>query len=295
MTATPALTAVLDGLVDMHCHSGPSPFPRRFNHAQAAADGARIGMRAMVAKSHHHATVMDVLAMRPQLDRVSTQVFGGIALNTWVGGINPDAVQMCLNLGGKVVWFPTNCSGRHIDCHPEHSGFPSPTVELSTTRVGITDERGELLPAVHRVLDHIHAAGAVLNGGHGHPDEILQLFTAAHERGIDKLVLSHPDFVVEADVDRCREFIALGAVIEHEMVMYHPDGLGWDVRRLLDWIHALGPEHMVLASDLGQANMPPPVDGFLTVTEQLLDAGVEEKDVRRMVVDNPSRLLGLDP
>lgn len=294
MPATPALTAVLDGLVDMHCHSAPSPFPRRFDHADAAADGARIGMRAMVAKSHHHSTVMDVLAMRPRLAGVTAQVFGGIALNTWVGGISPDAVQMCLNLGGKVVWFPTNCSGRHIDCHPEHAGFPTPTVELTTTRVDSTDERGELLPAVHQVLDHIHAAGAVLNAGHGHPDDILQLFTAAHERGIDKLVLSHPDFVVDADVDRCRELIALGAVIEHEMVMYHPDALGWDIKRLLGWIDTLGPENLVLASDLGQATMPKPVDGFLTVAEHLLDAGVDAKDIRRMVVDNPSRLLDLD-
>ena len=64
MSQRPAIAAVLDGLVDMHVHSGPSPFPRRLDHVEAAQDGARIGMRAMVAKSHHHNTQMDILAMK---------------------------------------------------------------------------------------------------------------------------------------------------------------------------------------------------------------------------------------
>ncbi|MGH3662496.1 MAG: DUF6282 family protein [Micromonosporaceae bacterium] len=295
MTAASALANILDGLVDMHCHSGPSPFPRRFDHVDAARDGARVGMRAMVAKSHHHSTVMDVLAMKPRLESVSAQVYGGIALNTWVGGINPDAVQLCLNLGGKVVWFPTNCSGRHIDCHPELAGFPTPTVELNTTVVPMTDERGDLIPAVRQVLDHIAASGAVLNAGHSHPEHITQLFTAARDAGVDKMVVSHPDFVIGADVGLCRELISLGAVIEHEMIMYHPDGLGWDVRQLFTWIEQLGPENVVLSSDLGQATMPKPVDGFLGVAEHLLDLGLDPKSLRQMTVDTPGRLLGLDP
>jgi hypothetical protein len=44
-----AITSLLSGLVDMHCHSGPSPFPRRFDHVEAAQDGwQRLRMRAMV-------------------------------------------------------------------------------------------------------------------------------------------------------------------------------------------------------------------------------------------------------
>ena len=59
----PAVLKVLNGAVDLHCHSGPSPFPRRLNHVEAAYHGARIGMRAILVKSHHHNTVMDLLAM----------------------------------------------------------------------------------------------------------------------------------------------------------------------------------------------------------------------------------------
>lgn len=296
MSSPSAITQVLRGLVDMHCHSGPSPFPRRFDHVEAARDGQeRLEMRAMVAKSHHHNTVMDLLAMRGRLAELRTQAFGGIALNSMVGGLNPHAVRMSLRMGGKVVWFPTISSGRHIDCHPEGAGFPTATVELTVERVDIRDERGELKPEVHEILDTILETGAVLSGGHMYPEYIRQLFEAARDKGIRRMAINHPDFVIDADPEKCRELVSLGAFVEHELGMYDPDGLfGWDPERLLNWIEQIGPEHTVLASDLGQNNTPKPVDAFLRVGEALLDLGLPEKDLRRMVRDNPSYLLDLD-
>lgn len=289
-----AITKILSGIVDMHCHSGPSPFPRRFDHVQAAQDGAeRLQMRAMVVKSHHHNTVMDLLAMKDRLASVSTQVFGGIALNNQVGGLNPHAVEMSLRMGGKVVWFPTFSSGRHIQCHPEHAGFPTPTVELGTEQINVTED-GELVAAVHPVLDRIAEAGAVLNGGHMYPEDIKAVFTEARKKGIDRMVVSHPDFVIGADPAQCREFIQLGAFVEHEMHMYDPEGsMKWDPARLYNWIQELGPEHTVLASDLGQSTLPKPVDAFIRVAEALLDLGLPERDLQLMVRDNPTFLLNL--
>ncbi|MGH3629037.1 MAG: DUF6282 family protein, partial [Sciscionella sp.] len=135
---TEAINTVLRGSVDLHCHSGPSPFPRRFDHVEAARDAQdRLGMRAIVVKSHHHNTVMDVLAMAPRLKELRTRVFGGIALNSFVGGLNPHAVRMSLRMGGKVVWFPTMSSGRHLECHHEGDGFPTETVPLTCDRIDI--------------------------------------------------------------------------------------------------------------------------------------------------------------
>jgi hypothetical protein len=290
-----AITDVLHGLVDMHTHSGPSPFPRRFDHVEAAQDGERLGMRAMVAKSHHHNTQMDVLAMAGRLKSVKTQVFGGIALNSTVGGLNPHAVRMCLRMGGKVVWFPTISSGRHIECHPEDGAFPTTTVPLTCDRIDIVDEDGALKPEVHEVLDEIKGNEAVVNGGHMYPEYIRTLFEAARDKGMTRLVVSHPDFVIGADPQMCRDLIALGAFIEHEVGMYDPEGTQkWDPQQLMTWIEALGPEHTVLASDFGQAANPKPVDAWIRVAEALLDLGLPEKDLQRMVRDNPSYLLNLD-
>ncbi|SFJ95485.1 hypothetical protein SAMN05421835_11157 [Amycolatopsis sacchari] len=295
MSQRPAIAAVLDGLVDMHVHSGPSPFPRRFDHVEAAQDGARIGMRAMVAKSHHHNTQMDVLAMKGRLADVAATVFGGIALNSTVGGLNVHAVRMCLRMGGKVVWFPTISSGRHIDCHPEDGAFPTTTVPLTLERIDIVDSSGALKPEAGEILDEIKEQGAVVNGGHMYPEYIRTLFQEAKERGIKRMVVSHPDFVIGADPALCRELIELGAFVEHEVGMYDPEGTQkWDPKQLANWIEQLGPEHIVLASDFGQKANPKPVDAWLRVGEALLDLGVPEKDLRRMVRDNPSYLLNLD-
>ena len=107
MSTNGALDRILEGAVDMHCHSGPSPFPRKMDHVEAAKQAESVGMRAIVVKSHHHPTVMDVRAMAPQLAKVKTQVFGSIALNSMVGGLNPSAVDLALKMGARVVWFPT--------------------------------------------------------------------------------------------------------------------------------------------------------------------------------------------
>lgn len=289
-----AIEKVLSGMVDMHCHSGPSPFPREFNHAAAAWDAyERLQMKAIVVKSHHHNTVMDILAMEPQLQGLPTKVFGGIALNGMVGGLNPWAVEMSLKMGGKVVWFPTFSSGRHIDCHPEHSGFPTPTVDLTVVKTDVSRD-GLLVPEVGPVLDQIASAGAVLNAGHMYPEDIRLVFAEAQKKGIDRMVVSHPDFVIGAEPDMCREYIEMGAFIEHEMHMYDPEAsLKWPIEKLYDWISALGPEHTVLASDFGQRGMPKPVDAFLRVCGALLDMGLSEKDLQLMVRDNPSFLLNI--
>lgn len=294
-TPKPAIASVLNGLVDMHVHSGPSPFPRRFDHVQAAEDGARIGLRAMVAKSHHHNTQMDILAMKDRLADVKAQVFGGIALNSTVGGLNVHAVRMCLRMGGKVVWFPTISSGRHIECHPEDGAFPTTTVPLTLERIDILDSSGVLKPEAHAVLDEIKEQQAVANAGHMYPEYIRALFQAGKEKGMKRMVVSHPDFVIGAEPELCREFTELGAFIEHEVGMYDPEGTQkWDPKQLLTWIETIGPEHTVLASDFGQKANPKPVDAWIRVSEALLDLGLPEKDLQRIVRDNPAFLLNLD-
>ncbi|WNF00905.1 DUF6282 family protein [Streptomyces luomodiensis] len=295
-TTSDPVARILRGSVDLHCHSGPSPFPRRFDHVEAAIDAQeRLGMRAMVVKSHHHNTVMDVLAMAPRLRDLNIEVYGGIALNSFVGGLNPHAVRMSLRMGGKVVWFPTMSSGRHIECHREGDGFPTETVPLTCERIDIQDSSGELRPEVDEILDVVAETGALLSGGHMYPDSIRQLFEAAKAKGIRRLIVNHPNFVIGAEPEQCREFVALGAFIEHEVGMYDPEGhMHWDPRSLLEWIERIGPEHTVISSDLGQAANPKPVDAYLRVCGALLDLGLPETDLRRMTCDNPAYLLGLD-
>jgi len=290
------VVAVLDGMVDLHCHSGPNPFPREFDHVQGARDAERLNMSAMLVKSHHHNTVMDLLAMREQLDDVKVQVFGGIALNSQIGGLNPDAVAMSLRMGGRAVWFPTFSSRRHVEAHPEGGGFPTASFELPSRIVEVRDPDGSLRGEVFEVLDLVAESDALLSAGHLYPDQIAEIFAEAGRRGVRRMVISHPNFVIDADPAQCREFVALGAFVEHEVGQYDPYGnKKWDPKLLLDWIRAIGPEHTVLASDLGQRGRPMPVDAFLRVGRLLLELGLTETELRTVTTTNPAFLIGLTP
>lgn len=294
-----ALDRILHGAVDLHCHSGPSPMPRRIDHVDAARDAEQAGMRAIVVKSHHHSTVMDVLAMAPRLAPLKTEVFGGIVLNSQVGGINPHAVDMSLNMGGRMIWFPTISADQHIAHHHETSDspFPKPSVSLLRPQhVDIFGDDGDLIPEVHTIIELARDAGAVIAGGHQSPDRILALFEAASAAGADRLLVNHPNFVVDAERKDVQRYAELGAVIEHSICMYDERSFNlWGIEVLIDWIELIGPDRTSLGSDLGQRDQPLPTDSYRHVCGRLLDAGISEKDLKKMLCENPARLLGLDP
>ena len=52
-----------------------------------------------------------------------------------------------------------------------------------------------------------------------------------------------------------------------------------------------GIERNVLSSDLGASGGMYPSEGLLLFMSRMVDAGIAEGDVRRMVTDNPARLL----
>jgi hypothetical protein len=293
---SPAVLKVLTGAVDLHCHSGPSPFPRRLNHVEASYDAARIGMRAILVKSHHHNTVMDLLAMSTWLADAPTPVYGGVALNTEVGGINPSAVAMSLRMGGRCVWAPTVSARPHIDHHSHGGDFPSAAIDLLEKEESVFDESGKVSADTAAVVDIVAETGALLTGGHLDPESMKALFSVAESKGVRRLLVQHPDFIVGASDADIEELLRFGAYIEHEIAMYHPEvtAIGWPIQQLLDWIDRVGPERTVISSDLGQKGNPLPVDGYIYLIGALLDHGVAEKDIRKMIAANPAFLLGLE-
>ncbi|HYI95389.1 MAG TPA: DUF6282 family protein, partial [Bryobacteraceae bacterium] len=126
-------TAELQGVVDLHAHSDPDSVPRTIDAIDLAKLAASRGMRALVLKNHYESTASLAYLARKQVPGI--ELFGGIALNRSVGGVNPAAVErMTLVKGGwgRVVWMPT---------------FDAGVVPVSRD--------GKLLPSVDAVLDLI--------------------------------------------------------------------------------------------------------------------------------------------
>ena len=300
MSDPAAVDRLLRGAVDPHCHPFPSPYPRRIDVREAAEHYADAGFRAFVAKSHHHSTAPDIaLLKRHGLDETGVEVLGAVALNNHVGGLNPHAVNLCLAQGGRVVWMPTISAPNHIE-HARATGLKFPTLAIpliddEPIDVFADGEGSRLRDEVHDVLRMVADADAVLASGHIPAPWILAVFEAARDAGVTRMVLNHPNFVIEATKEEVAKIADLGAVVEHSLCMYDEDSTfhQWELGVLLDWIALVGPERTQLGSDLGQRNNPLPVESYRKLCGRMLDAGMGEREIRMMVADNPARLLGL--
>lgn len=290
---------ILQGAVDMHVHPSPSPFPRRIGILEAARDAAEQGFSAVVVKSHHTSMQTDVLALQSAgLDDVDIEVFSGVALNRTIGGLNPYAVELFLALGAKVVWFPTISSRAHIDFHHVHHDSRFPTTDLGLREhepISILADDGRLRPEVHDIFEVIRTKGAVLNAGHLPADEIDILVSAAHDAGIEGIVISHPTFIIGASPERCAQWVRKGATVEHCLALAVGRSDSPLTQAELDpYLKACGVDATVFSSDLGQAHSILPVTGFRRIVRRMLDAGYAGEDLHRMVATNGRRLLRLE-
>jgi hypothetical protein len=293
----PEVDALIEGAVDLHVHPFPSPFPRRMGILEAARDAANAKYRAIIVKSHHHSMVPEVLALEEAgLNEIPVKVFGGIALNPQVGGLNPYAVDLALNLGGKIVWFPTISSPAHLDHEHAGGGFPNSTITLRhVPAVSIFDEDGAVKPEVFDILEQIRDHGAILTGGHLPASQIDTLITEAQKIGVERIVVNHPNFIIGASFEIVHEWAKKGVFIEHAFGMYETI-IGvrknpFEFSVLQRYIAEAGVGQTIIVSDSGQKGNPRPVDIIKSAIKALLDHDYDEKSIRSMTGDNAAQIL----
>lgn len=287
---------LLVGAIDLHCHSGPAAMPRILDHHEALLDAAAARFRALLYKDHFYLGTAHALILEKLFPELGVKLFSGIALNNASGGINPHAVDHAAKLGARIVWMPTLSAANHIDqASGQAKSFPKTAQKmLDPIPLRCTDDDGRLTDATLQVLDLVAEADIILAGGHLHVSEMLLLFAEARRRGVRKLLVNHPTYIVGCSDDDIRALVGLGAYIEHSICMfvegrakkYEPD-------KLAHLIEVAGVERTILSSDLGLQGSPRPVDGFRAVTGTLLDLQMPKPAIRRLVGDNAAELLGV--
>jgi hypothetical protein len=290
------VTDLLQGAVDLHVHPAPSPFTRRLGLLQAAQQASSAGFKALIVKSHHHSMVTDVLAVSDAVGGLPIPVYSGVALNNQVGGVNPAAVELALNMGGADRLVPDDLL-RPAHLRAQRGAEVPPYRQAVPQGHGpaVLDEDGKVLPEVHDVLDLIKDADVILSGGHMGVEELDAVVRAAAAKGIDKMIISHPNFVIGAEPETCAEWVRFGVMFEHELCMYDDRSsfYHWELDTMLTYIKATGVENSLIGSDLGQAGNPFPVQAYRRTVRALLDRGVSHDDVRTLISTNPARLLGV--
>jgi hypothetical protein len=269
----------LEGAIDLHVHSAPDVDRRRYDDLELAREARRAGMGGILLKSHQFSTVERASLVARVVDGI--QIWGGIVLNETVGGLNPSAVRVALQMGARQVWMPTR-SARN---HRVHHGAPG--------GLTILDNEGRLSPEVLEILAIISSQPCILGTGHLSPEEVCSLVPEAVRSGVRNILITHPEWSPTCyPVELQKELAATGHVTFERCYVSTTHRCGFVPFETIEQaIEQVGIDTTVLSTDLGQPDTPPPADGFRLYAERLHSSGFSVDQIRRMMQSNPLRLL----
>lgn len=271
-----------DGAIDFHVHASPSLWERKHSAVELARRAVESDLGGFVLKSHFWNTApMAGLAADCVPD---VNIYSSIALNTFIGGFNPSAVELAIETGVSVVWLPTfsaaNFStGRH---------FPFSGQNLRT----LTDD-GELCDDAREVLRTVADADRriVLGNGHLAPEETFAVLDALEEMGADvPYLVTHPESAfMRLSLEDQVNLAERGAYLEKCYLSVTKGDVS--IETMVEIIKEVSPERCVLSTDYGQPNHLSPPEGLWEFSERLVEAGLSTGDVATMALDTPQSLL----
>jgi hypothetical protein len=291
---------LLNGFIDIQLHLAPDTVKRACDDIEFARDATKAGYRGFIIKDHHAISAGRAYDLRRQFPHLA--IYGGIVLNHYVGGFNPDAVEAAIKLGAKQVWMPTFSSKNHFK-HFGVYGLPGlvPTKEVKKRNPSASSDesRGlsifqrrdsvELKGDVQEIVAMVADANIILGTGHIALDEIFALLDYAKKVGVKKFVVTHPEFsATNWSVENQMKLAERGAVLEHCA------NQNFNAKLWATNIEKVGPEHCVLSSDSGQIKKGNPAIAMRKYIEDLMSEGVKERELEIMAKKNPAQLLDLD-
>jgi hypothetical protein len=295
---TDAAWEAIEGGYDLQVHVAPDVIGRRIDDLDLAKEFLARKLKGFVLKSHYVPTYERAKVVTKAVPGI--QAFGAITLNHAVGGLNPVALEIAGRSGNKIVWMPT------VDAANETAGrTDGPTDklpfwakiqrELSATGIApppltVLGADGKLSEPARRCLELIGKHDMILATGHLGKKEIHALVKTGKEMGLKRVLVTHAEFPSQSlTPDEQVELANLGAMIEHCFTTMYTNKAPWDV--YFESVRKVGPERVVLSTDLGQTINPPVAEGFAMFAQKMLDAGFKPADVRRMAVTNPAALI----
>lgn len=279
----------LKGVYDMHVHSSPDLRERRYTDFQMLEAGIRIGAKGIVLKSHH-GTTTDRAFLCNEYNKIihkdtnNFTMYGSITLNNVVGGLNPVAVETALKLGARVVWLPTTHAKNQMAKNGQSGG------------IECLDSNGKILKPLEDIFRLIKDYDAVLGTGHLSPEEIFPVVEAGRNMGLNKIVVTHPEFWIVGMSHEDQVRIVKDYDVILERCFAQPMGGGVYKSNLpdnLEIINKVGYKNVMVDTDGGQIENPPWEDALEKYMQYLFDNGITQEQLDYMTKEIPSRLLGI--
>ena len=253
----------LIGAIDLHAHCDPDSYPRQgdaFDVARLAKDRA-----CAVWCSNHYTETAGLAFLVRKHGTQGVEVFGGLTLDTPVGGVNPQAVRYMVDVAGhygRIVWMPTHDSEHEVTYLKESRPF----VRVSRD--------WQLLPEVLEVLSLIAQNDLTLATGHVAAEEALAIMREAKKRGVQRIIVTHPLLgpqYTSMSIDQLRVATSLGGVVE--FVGRNFTGTAAETAGVIDVIRRIGPDSVFISSDSGLTGSPNHTDALAHAAKVLREAG----------------------
>lgn len=299
--ATPT-DLLLKGAIDLHHHGYPEisfDVKTRMEDVDEMSIARSAGMLGIVLKSHMFPTVGRAYHLRNLVPGI--EIFPSITLNYAVGGLNPLAIESAAKQGAKVLFMPTWSAAHDIERggmskHLRHFLDRAETTLRPGTGIRVTGQNGKLTQEAHECLDCARQYNMTVCTGHISPQESIALADAAKDYGIEEVIFSHPDSgSVGAKREEIRDMCALGAVCEFCALGCLPPFQRIRPKDFAETVGEIGSDKVILTTDYFFDWSPPGPETMRMLIGTFLSLGMSEENVRKMVRDNPARLLGMSP
>ncbi|TKT74413.1 DUF6282 family protein [Aquamicrobium sp. LC103] len=289
---------LLVGAVDSHVHCCPHINQRTVTLFDAVRAASRAGLSGLgLMDVFANTSGLAALANR-ELGHLGVDVFGGVILEPYAGGLSPRVVATALNMG-----YGTG-GARFVSLPCHHTAFVARSENRGPAYVETTlsiSERGPLPDAVAEIIDLCVEADIVFNLGHLSGPEAVRVAQAAAERGCSRMLAPAGYLTVE----EAGAIAETGCMLEYSFFVFsHATDIAQtmidaerhrfpraDFAAALEVIGTVGSANIVLSSDSGALVLPPPVEAFREFVMMFAGSGIAAADLRRMIADNPARLF----
>lgn len=286
----------LQDSIDLHIHVGPDYIPRYGDGITLAQEAARVGMKAIIIKTHLSSTVASAHAANKIVEDI--QVFGGISLNEPNGEFNVRNVVGAIRSGAKMIWLPTVDAqfamdkaqqGHWIGHYVNGSTFGYPREGMT-----ILMDDNNLKDQVQEILRVCKEGDIILGTGHISAKEALVLARESKAIGYTKLEVTHPNaWLDDFNMEVLKELTDSGATLTLSFGVCSPHNGRQDPSEIVNVIKEIGARHCCLITDYGQTVHASPIEGYRAFCQLLINQGITREEIDLMTKVNPARMLSI--
>jgi len=294
---------IVKGGIDTHCHGGAEPIARRALESEIGVEYTKIGMKAVVIKTHYFPSTVSTMVAQHFVDQWAkehsmepTRLLGGIVLSKALGGFNPEAVRCASK-------FPT-CAYMWM---PSLDSIDQDIIVFGENRGGLNplDEKGNIRSELKEIFKVVAEKNLVLATGHYTHKFRKKIIEEAIACGVKKIEVQHCNIggghPASATIDMMKEYIKMGeeAGIKLKLGMISlviTSGIDPPVEGneyIFRAVKQVGSEHFVFGTDYGQIHNHPHAIGIIGFVKHAIANGLNEEDLNKIMKENAEELLNL--